>query len=431
VELTIASVVKADEGNYDVVVANNLGAVASQLARLSVNLYPLAVADTVQAYHNFTLKINAATLLANDIDPDGDALFLTGVGAGSSAGGTLALNGGQVWYTPPPGFDGGDTFSYAITDARGAGATGMVSLTVLSNTPPVLPPTPDVFAEVTTPLVLNLAAADADAANRHTYAFQGTAPFGATLNSSNGTFHWTPLRTQAATTNPVTVRVVDNGVPPLGATQSFTVIVKDYIEITVGSATVYAGESNSVPVEFFTSARLTNMQCEIRFDGARLSDLGVQALAPLVATPSLTMLDANSAALTFAAMPGQFMQGTQQLARLTFTAVPGQLSAFMPLDITAMSSARMVAGLAPTPLTRDGRLVLIGTQPLVEARFTGNNVRQVVIYGRTNVNYTLQQATNLVSAPWTTRGIYSLTDRSRVINVGTTTSRAIYYRTRE
>ena len=125
------------------------------------------------------------------------------------------------------------------------------------------------------------------------------------------------------------------------------------------------------------------------------------------------------------------MQGTQQLARLTFTAIPGQASAFMPLDLTAMNSARATTGLTPTSLINDGRLALIGGQPLVEARLTSASVRQVTIYGKTNVNYTLQQATNLVSAPWTTRGMYLLTDRSRVINVGNTTSRAIYYRARE
>jgi hypothetical protein len=47
----------------------------------------------------------------------------------------------------------------------------------------------------------------------------------ATLNTNSGAFSFRPLVTQANSTNNFTVQVSDNGTPPLGATQSFSVVV--------------------------------------------------------------------------------------------------------------------------------------------------------------------------------------------------------------
>jgi hypothetical protein len=64
-------------------------------------------------------------------------------------------------------------------------------------------------------------------------------PAGASINSSNGLFTWTPSETQGPGTNTLTARVSDNGSPSLSATQTFTVTVNE-----VNSAPVLAGISN-------------------------------------------------------------------------------------------------------------------------------------------------------------------------------------------
>jgi Bacterial Ig domain len=53
-------------------------------------------------------------VLANDSDPNGDALNVTNVGV--PAHGTAVLRGGQIDYTPAVGYSGLDTFSYTISD---------------------------------------------------------------------------------------------------------------------------------------------------------------------------------------------------------------------------------------------------------------------------------------------------------------------------
>ncbi len=58
-----------------------------------------------------------------------------------------------------------------------------------------------------------------------TYSLQAGSPGGAVIDATSGMFTWTPNLAQRGT-NFVTVRVTDNGTPPLSATQSFAVIVQ-------------------------------------------------------------------------------------------------------------------------------------------------------------------------------------------------------------
>ncbi|MBR0670174.1 DUF4082 domain-containing protein [Neoroseomonas soli] len=95
------------------------------------NSAPAATADTgIAGDKNTRMVISAATLLANDTDPNGDPLAISGVSG--------ALHGTAVWdayrqtvtFTPDAGYTGEAGFTYAITDGRGGTATAGVTLTV-------------------------------------------------------------------------------------------------------------------------------------------------------------------------------------------------------------------------------------------------------------------------------------------------------------
>ena len=63
------------------------------------------------------------TSLANDTDPDGDALD-GGGRSRSPPNGTVSLNRGpDVTYTPSPNFTGTDTFTYTVSDGNGGSDT--------------------------------------------------------------------------------------------------------------------------------------------------------------------------------------------------------------------------------------------------------------------------------------------------------------------
>ena len=142
----------------------------------------------------------------------------------------------------------------------------------------------------------------------------------------------------------------------------------------------------------------------------------------------------NTAALTFTVMPGQSLQGTQRLARLHFTAAAAQASSFVPLDLDSMSAAVMAAGVEPTLLINDGRAVVVGARPLLEARLKPGNQREITLYGRRSTTYIIEYTTNMASGlTWRARGTIfgsSMTNltQSLILNLPPP---PVYYRARQ
>lgn len=94
-----------------------------------------AVGDTGATEEDNAVTFTTSELLANDIDAgdldmDGtvDGLTLTGVADGS--GGTVALDGETITFTPDADFNGDATFSYDIVDSEGATSTATVTVNV-------------------------------------------------------------------------------------------------------------------------------------------------------------------------------------------------------------------------------------------------------------------------------------------------------------
>lgn len=74
--------------------------------------------------------LSFAKILAKATDAEGDTLTLSGIGSFSARGGRLSPQATFLTYTPPTGYSGTDTFQITIRDARGATATGVVTVTV-------------------------------------------------------------------------------------------------------------------------------------------------------------------------------------------------------------------------------------------------------------------------------------------------------------
>lgn len=110
------------------------------------NRAPVAANDIADARFSTPLLID---VLANDSDPDGDALSITS--ASTPQHGAAALSqkssaktiqstadsqGRRVLYTPATGYSGIDTFTYYISDGKGGTAHAGVTVTVAANQPP-------------------------------------------------------------------------------------------------------------------------------------------------------------------------------------------------------------------------------------------------------------------------------------------------------
>jgi len=129
--INLPNVQPANVGNYQARVTDHCGnSLASLVATLTVNRPPVAGADGFGTLKNTAKSLTTATLLANDTDPDGDVITLTGTSSVSLRGGTVSLAGGTVTYTPPIDFVGGDHFTYTVSDGRGGSAVGEVCINV-------------------------------------------------------------------------------------------------------------------------------------------------------------------------------------------------------------------------------------------------------------------------------------------------------------
>lgn len=94
---------------------------------LAVNAPPSTLNDEAETNEDAAVFID---VLANDTDPDGDALTVTEVSTPSN--GTAEVSGdGGVTYTPVADFFGVDAFTYTAEDGNGSTGEGLVTVTVL------------------------------------------------------------------------------------------------------------------------------------------------------------------------------------------------------------------------------------------------------------------------------------------------------------
>lgn len=104
------------------------GAAIDPIAPPPENLDPEAIDDVASGAENTAVVLQAAELLANDTDADGDTLTIVSVQ--DAVNGTAELLAGSVTFTPAQGYSGPASFTYTIADGQGGTDTATVNLTV-------------------------------------------------------------------------------------------------------------------------------------------------------------------------------------------------------------------------------------------------------------------------------------------------------------
>ncbi len=217
----------------------------------AVNDPPVAVADARTTAEDTALAITAASLTANDTDIDGGALSVTAVSG--AVGGTVALAGGTITFTPTANLSGAGTFLYTVSDGA-ATATGTVTVTITAvNDPPVAVDDARTTAE-DTPLVItaaSLTANDTDVdggaltvtavgnpTNGTVALAGGTVTFTPTANASGAaSFEYTVSDGAATDTGLVTVTVTAVNDPPVAVDDARTTAEDTPLAITAASLT--------------------------------------------------------------------------------------------------------------------------------------------------------------------------------------------------
>ena len=155
----------------------------------STNRPPTAVDDAATTPEDTPKGIN---VLTNDSDADGDPIEVTTVTQGVH--GTVANSGGgAVRYSPDPNFHGEDSFTYTVSDDKGASATATVRVTVTAvNDPPVAT---DDFAGTPedAPITISPLANDGDVdGDTLTITGIGQGAHGRVVKNGDGTVTYTP-----------------------------------------------------------------------------------------------------------------------------------------------------------------------------------------------------------------------------------------------
>ncbi len=159
-----------------------------------------------------------------------------------------------------------------------------------ANGRPTLAPIANQTVAAGTTLTITNTASDPDG-DQLRFSLAAGAAAGASLNATNGLFTWTPTAAQAGASH-FTVVVTDNGLPPLSATQSFTVTVTTVV-------------SNQAPV--LSAPVQTNNTIQFTLIGQPDATYVILASSNLVAwAPVLTNHEAAAVRLiTLPAVAGQ------------------------------------------------------------------------------------------------------------------------------
>jgi Cys-rich repeat protein len=123
-----------DSFTYEVCVGSQCRIAVVTIAVTPINDAPVGADDGATTPLDTAVTVD---VLANDADPDDDAIAVTGVNVPGH--GTVTINDdGTVTYTPNAGYVGEDSFSYSVCDELGACDTAMVSVDVgVDNAPPI------------------------------------------------------------------------------------------------------------------------------------------------------------------------------------------------------------------------------------------------------------------------------------------------------
>ncbi len=190
---------------------------------------PANAAPTLAAIPNQTMALGMTLLVTNVAgDPDGDQLTF-GLGLGLATNAYINPTNGLFIWTPTGAQVGSNNFTVVVTDSGSPPLSASQSFGVMvlpSNSPPVLASIANRTIHLGWTLVITNSAADLDAPPQIlTFSLDPGAPLTAHINPTNGVFAWTSDGSYVDTTNTFTVRVTDNGLPPLSDAKSFTVKV--------------------------------------------------------------------------------------------------------------------------------------------------------------------------------------------------------------
>jgi hypothetical protein len=386
---------------------------------ISANTIPptISVVSNVTLNAGQTLSLNVTASASN---PQNILTFT--VGAGAPVGVVVNPTSGQITWATSPALGGTTNYISVIATDNGQPpltATGTVKVILLQiANPPALAPIANYTIFEAVLLTVTNSATDNNLPPRPlTFSLGAGAPANATIDPVTGTFQWRPTAAQAHSTNVISVIVKDNGIPPLSATQQFTVIVQTVAyeyALSLGSTNVLVGGTSSVPVMLNTSLSLSNITTFVQVPAAQLTNLTLSSVSPEILSTLLQPLGANQYAISLSLNPALNPGSSRTLAQLGFTAAPQTNSTVAALMMSQLSAVQADGQIAAKPGAFGGRVFIIGRQPLLDAWLGTNSSRILTLYGNPGASYQIAYNTNLLLTNWQTVWRVPMTNQYRM-----------------
>jgi hypothetical protein len=213
----------------------------------------------------------------------------------------------------------------------------------------------------------------------------------------------------------------------MSTVETFTVIVLDYLEVSLPSTNLQSGQTLSVPIYLASSDGVTNLDFNLQWPTGYLANPTLSVTAPGIASGTLQDQGTNLM-FSFQTIPGQVLQGTQELAQLTFTAISNEYSALVSLPFESVNATKPDGSSYTNYITPAARIAVIEGQPLLCAYLATNSARELTLYGRLGVSYELQSLTSL-ALPNTWNSIWSYVQTNGVMTINVDSGNPnIFYR---
>jgi hypothetical protein len=343
-----------------------------------------------------------SALLTGTVTPNGattEAFFEWGTTTNygeSTAGTTLdeSLFSAQAVEIPAAGLPANTTIHFRIAAVNSAGTT--VGPDVAFVTPPLLitQVANQSIADGQTIIISNRVQA---ATLPVTFSLIASDPAGTSI-TTNGVLEWTPVCAQGSSTNLITIWATDNSNPPLSNSMTFTVVVGECVQISIGSTAVQVGQTGNVPVTLLSTVGLTNLNFTLVNPSGRFTNWAFAPSNSSIGSATLQLLGSSNVFLNIDTTSGQTLQSPSVLGSVFLTPESGH-SAFVPLVGIGLLGTKSDGSTVGNITSQPGRVVVIGPEPLLQAGLS-NSTRILILYGNPGTNYQLLYSTNLHSTNW-------------------------------
>jgi hypothetical protein len=202
--------------------------------------------------------------------------------------------------------------------------------------------------------------------------------------------------------------------------------VNDYLAFGPGSTVMRINEDGGVTLNVYSSAGVTDIRGRLCVPPGYVTDVNVR---PIIGFATKTPAGPDCYDLRLTMPSGSPILGNAALAWFNFHTLSNQTT-IVPLWMSDVTATKPGGELIPKVVGRDGRVVVVGREALLEAWMTTNRLPMLTLYAPTGSRHALQWTTNLSDSSWLTGPTFEMLELWRTFEVPTNEP-SLFFRTEQ